>query len=484
MTARSSFPLVRAIECFDPLDLLPALARLRHPFLLHSSLNDDAGRWSFFGAEPFEFYEGAGYDTGVARWRALSERMRTENHDATAIPFTGGAVGWWSYDFGRRLERWPGVAADDLGLPDVALGLYDVVGAFDHSSRQAWLFSSGLPFDGPQRDERAAQRLCEFESRLWERPAIEPLVLRPGSRAIAKSTFSRAEYLEAVRLVQDHIASGDIYQANLSQRWTLPIGGIKGVLQPEPLGFAQMMNAAVGLHAALDERSPSPFAAFVGGDDFAIVSGSPERFLELRAGRVETRPIKGTRPRGEDAAADARLRAELLASEKDRAENIMIVDVLRNDLGRVCETGSVRPLRLCELEAFPQVFHLTSTIEGRLRRELDAFDLLRACFPGGSITGAPKLRAIEILEAIEPVRRHIYTGSIGYIDWSGDADWNIAIRTALVTPEAIHFSAGGGVTADSDPQAEYEETLHKIAGLGESLGRALGLGESLLRDAV
>ncbi len=484
MTARSSFPLVRAIECFDPLDLLPALARLRHPFLLHSSLNDDAGRWSFFGAEPFEFYSGAQYDTAIERWRELSGRMRAEGCDATAVPFTGGVVGSWSYDFGRRLERWPSLAADDLGLPDVALGLYDVVGAFDHRSRQAWLFSSGLPFEGAARAERAAQRLHEFETRLWERPALEPLVLRPGAKAFASSTFAREAYLDAVRCVQDHITRGDIYQANLSQRWTLPIGGRDGVLQPEPLGFAQLMNAAVGLHAALDERSPAPFAAFLGGDDHAIVSASPERFLELRAGRVETRPIKGTRPRGEDAAADARLRAELLASEKDRAENIMIVDVLRNDLGRVCETGSVKPLRLCELEAFPQVFHLTSTIEGRLRRELDAFDLLHACFPGGSITGAPKLRAIEILESIEPVRRHMYTGSIGYVDWRGDADWNIAIRTALVTPQAIHFSAGGGVTADSDPAAEHEETLHKIAGMGAALGRALGLGESLLRDAV
>ena len=189
------------------------------------------------------------------------------------------------------------------------------------------------------------------------------------------------------------------------------------------------------------------------------MSASPERFLELKARRVETRPIKGTRPRGEDAAGDVRLARELLASEKDRAENVMIVDVLRNDLGRVCDMGSVCTVRLCELETFPQVFHLTSTVEGRLRDGADAFDLLHACFPGGSITGAPKLRAIELLEGIEPVRRHVYTGSIGYVDWRGDADWNIAIRTALVTRQAIHFAAGGGVTSDSDPAAEYEETL-------------------------
>ena len=484
MTARSCYPLVRAVECFDPLALLPALARLRHPFLLHSSLSDDAGRWSFFGAEPFEYYSGGHDQLAIHRWRALSERVRGDLHDGTAVPFTGGAVGWWGYDFGRRLERWPSIAADDLGLPDFELGLYDIVGAFDHRSRQAWLFSSGLPHDGPRRLEHALERMNEFEFWLSDRPRIEPLAPRPDVEAVADSTFTREAYLAAVRRVQDHIARGDIYQANLSQRWTLPLAGPRGVLQHAPLDTAQLMRAALALHAALDERSPAPFAAFLGGPDHAIVSSSPERFLELRADRVETRPIKGTRPRGQDAVSDARLRAELESSEKDRAENVMIVDVLRNDLGRVCETGSVNAVRMCELEAFAQVFHLTSTVEGRLRQGADAFDLLRACFPGGSITGAPKLRAIEIIESIEPVRRHVYTGSIGYVDWSGDADWNIAIRTALLTPTAVHFSAGGGVTADSDPAAEYDETLHKAAGLRVSLARALGLAEPHMRVAV
>jgi para-aminobenzoate synthetase component 1 len=200
-----------------------------------------------------------------------------------------------------------------------------------------------------------------------------------------------------------------------------------------------------------------------------VVSASPERFLELRDTRVETRPIKGTRPRGRTPAEDEALARELEASAKDRAENVMIVDVLRNDVGRVCTTGSVRTLALCELERFPQVFHLTSTVTGVLEPKLDAIDLLHACFPGGSITGAPKIRAMEIIERLEPVRRHLYTGAIGYLDWRGDADWSIAIRSALVTPGAIRFAAGGGITADSDPEAEYEETLNKAAGLRAAL---------------
>jgi para-aminobenzoate synthetase component 1 len=275
------------------------------------------------------------------------------------------------------------------------------------------------------------------------------------------STFSPEGYRRAVDRVREHIRAGDIFQANLSQRWTCNVS-------------ADPTSLALALHEALARCSPAPFSAFLGAPDHAIASSSPEGFLRLRDGRVETRPIKGTRPRAPSLAADLRLQAELLQSAKDRAENVMIVDVLRNDLGRVCATGSVEVAALCELESFAQVHHLTSTVRGRLDRGRDAFDLLHACFPGGSITGAPKLRAIEILERLEPVRRHVYTGAIGYVDWSGDADWNIAIRTALVTRDANHIAAGGGITADSDPEAEYRETLDKAAGLSRALERLVG----------
>jgi para-aminobenzoate synthetase component 1 len=221
-------------------------------------------------------------------------------------------------------------------------------------------------------------------------------------------------------------------------------------------------------------HTPSPFAATLVLGDHTVCSASPERFLRVTGRHVETRPIKGTRPRGTDEVTDLALAAELQGSAKDIAENVMIVDVLRNDLGRVCETGSVRVPELCALERFPQVWHLTSTVTGTLREDVDVFELLHACFPGGSITGAPKLRAIEILESLEPVRRHLYTGAIGWLGWDGDADWNIAIRTAVATRHGVHWHAGGGITADSDPEAEYRESLAKGEGVKRALESVLG----------
>ncbi|OGF16597.1 MAG: hypothetical protein A2W00_02060 [Candidatus Eisenbacteria bacterium RBG_16_71_46] len=463
MSLDRGLPLTRAVPLADPQAALAAIAHLPYPFLLQSALEDERARWSFFGADPFAVHRGDTYDEAVAVWRALSARVRREDPAPGLVPFTGGVVGYWAYDFGRRLERLPSRAVDDLRLPDALLGFYDVVGAFDHQGRDAWLFSSGLPRGDETRLAHAQRRLDKFEWLLTSGRRGEARRPDPGARGeTATSSMSADRYRGAVEEVKEHIRRGDIFQANLSQRWTLP------------LGFA--VPAAVGqlLHEALVRFSPAPYAAYFSAPDHAVVSASPERFLSLRGETVETRPIKGTRPRGLDPAEDARMRAELLASAKDRAENVMIVDVLRNDLGRVCEAGSVRTPALCELEVFPQVFHLTSTVTGRLRAGLDAIDLLHACFPGGSITGAPKIRAMEIIDAIEPVRRHVYTGSIGYCDWRGDADWNIAIRTALVTPGALHFCCGGGIIADSDPEAEYRETLDKAEGMRRALSELFG----------
>ncbi len=474
MSSPRSLPLTRSVPLRHPLAALRALSRLPHPFLLHSALAGGRARWSFFGADPFEVHRGGDYAAAVARWRALAARAAHGAGGASALlaggagqggddgtPFSGGAVGYWAYDFGRRLERLPSRAADDLGLPDFLLGFYDVVGALDHASGECRLYSSGLPHVGADRIARARRRLDSFAALVEGAPPAAGAAQDAAAPLETRSTFRADDYLRAVERVKDHIRRGDIFQANLSQRWTLPLAG-------------DALRLALPLFEALARLSPAPFAAFVGAEDHAIVSASPERFLELSGGRVETRPIKGTRPRGAEAAEDARLAAELLASSKDRAENVMIVDVLRNDLGRVCETGSVETTGLCELETFPQVHHLTSTVTGRLRGGLDGFDLLAACFPGGSITGAPKIRAMEILDALEPVRRHIYTGAVGWLDWRGDADWNIAIRTALVMPRAVHFAAGGGITADSDPGAEYEETLHKAEGMRAALAAVAG----------
>ena len=456
-------PVVEAIPIDDPLVAARALSGLPHPFLLHSSAPGGRACWSFFGADPFAVFGAADYEAARTMWRGLRGTVSACDSCPAGLPFCGGMVGYWAYDFGRRLERLPSVAADDLGLPDVVLGFYDVVGAFDHETGQAWLVSSGLPLEPGLRARRARDRLRRFADLL---AAARPVATTPTPCRAAlvrpRSTFTPDAYRTAIEQVKESIRAGDIFQANLSQRWTLPVES------------ADPTARALALSKALALVSPAPHAAFLGAPDHAIASASPERFLELRGRRVETRPIKGTRPRGADPGEDERMRAELLASAKDRAENVMIVDVLRNDLGRVCETGSVAVTALCELEAFPQVFHLTSTVTGTLAQDRDAFDLLHACFPGGSITGAPKIRAMEIIEALEPVRRHLYTGSIGYIDWSGDADWSIAIRTLLVTERAVRFAAGGGITADSDPEAEYRETLDKAEGMRLALERVEG----------
>ena len=464
----AGWSVMEAAQVRDPLAAARALAHLPHPFLLHSAARDGRARWSFFGADPFAVFSGADDRAARVLWRGLKGPSGIADPEVGRIPFTGGVVGYWAYDFGRRLERRLGRlperdAADELRLPNVLLGFYDVVGAFHHATGRSWLCSSGLPLDPPLRVKRARDRLGGFRDLLAAAPRGD-LRLPPRRVEVAhpRSTFTPDGYRAAVQRVRDLIRAGDIFQANLSQRWTLPVG------RADPTALALALSEALALH------SPAPHAAFLGEPGHAIASASPERFIELRGTRVETRPIKGTRPRGADAAEDARLRAELLASEKDRAENVMIVDVLRNDLGRVCETGSVAVEGLCELETFPQVFHLTSTVTGTLAEDRDAFDLLHACFPGGSITGAPKIRAIEILDGLEPVRRHLYTGAIGYLDWGGDADWNIAIRTAIVTAEAVHFAAGGGITADSDPEAEYRETLDKAEGMRVAVERLTG----------
>ncbi|MCE9626951.1 MAG: anthranilate synthase component I family protein [Candidatus Eisenbacteria bacterium] len=457
--------MMLAEEVFPAGDPFEALAGIPGAFVLRSSLADDTrpglARWTLFGAAPFARFHGGdtpvAYDTFRAAAAAAGDCGVAR---ALGVPFWGGAVGYWAYDFGRRLEQWHDEARDDVGLPDFVMALYDVVGAHDHVSGRTWLFSSGLPAPEHERAARARLRLDSFRMKL-ESAEIAPAPEAPlRVPRLARSTFSAAGYRRAVDDVREAIRRGDIFQANLSQRWSLEWPGAH--------------RHALALDAAMRAHTPSPFAATLVLDDHVVCSASPERFLRVSGRHVETRPIKGTRPRGADDATDRALAAELLGSAKDRAENVMIVDVLRNDLGRVCETGSVRVPELCALECFPQVWHLTSTVTGTLRDDVDAFELLHACFPGGSITGAPKLRAIEILESLEPVRRHVYTGAIGWLGWDGDADWNIAIRTAVATRHGVHWNAGGGITADSDPEAEYRESLTKGEGVKRALESVLG----------
>jgi para-aminobenzoate synthetase component I len=393
-------------------------------------------------------------------------------------PFQGGLAGYIGYDWGAVLERLPRTRYDDLSIPDVVLGLYDWVIAWDHRIGNAWLISTGLPATGAEREPRARKRMDLVRERLGRRvaqPTVEPArppgVAPPlpgdspapsypvegiaGAREIGlRSTFTHQGYLDAVGRVREYIIAGDIFQANLSQRFQTGL--------PEK---------PFDLYRRLRRRNPAPFAAYLDYGDLAILSASPERFLRLDEQRrlVETRPIKGTRPRGLGPMHDAALGRALAESEKDQAENVMIVDLLRNDLSRVCRAGTVRVPELFALEHHPTVHHLVSTVIGELEPGAQAADLIRAAFPGGSITGAPKVRAMEIIAELEPTQRGVYCGSVGYISVTGAMDTSIVIRTYLALRGQVYFQAGGGIVADSDPELEYRETLDKARGLIETL---------------
>ncbi|MEP6572073.1 MAG: aminodeoxychorismate synthase component I, partial [Gemmatimonadota bacterium] len=373
------------------------------------------------------------------------------------------------YDWGAVLERLPSPRYDDLSLPDLILGLYDWVIAWDHRAERAWLISTGLPETGAAAERRAEERLGWVRRQLARPIAVgrrgsvhrlgtpAPSYAVPdieyGAQIGLRSSFTHRGYLDAVSRVRDYILAGDIFQANLSQRLQVP-------LEEDPWQ----------LYRRLRSVNPAPFAGYLEFGGITIASASPERFLRLDPdGHVETRPIKGTRPRGLSPQHDAALARELMSSEKDRAENVMIVDLLRNDLSRVCRPGSVRVPELLALEQHRTVHHLVSTVVGALERGRDATDLLAATFPGGSITGAPKVRAMEVIAELEPSRRGVYCGSIGYLSVTGAMDTSIVIRTVVAAGGRAYFSVGGGIVADSDPEQEYLETIDKARALLASL---------------
>jgi para-aminobenzoate synthetase component 1 len=436
--------------------LLGRLLAARHPVLLDSAADQSGqGDWSFLTCDPVEVIEtpawrpgGPPPAPGSDPFFGLAERLeRRRLAPHPLIPFTGGAVGCWSYDLRYRLERLPCLGADDPPLPHAWIGLYSTLYAFDHHAAEGYLVHAPAPGEPPHVGE---ERLRKLQACL-ETPRSEPAFRAPPSVAV-RSSFTRGDYLRAVERVQEYIAAGDVYQVNLSQRFTAPLA-----------------QSPADLYRRLRAASPAPFAAYLDAGRFQVLSSSPERLLRVRGGRVETRPIKGTRPRGITPEEDASLAAELQASTKDRAELVMIVDLERNDLGRVCEYGSVRVRKLLELETHPTVHHLVATVEGNLRPGVSALEALRACFPGGSITGAPKIRAVEIIEELEPVHRGFYTGAIGYAGFDGGAEWNVAIRIMVANGGQVTFSAGGGIVADSVPELEYEETLHKSRAIRQAL---------------
>jgi para-aminobenzoate synthetase component 1 len=373
------------------------------------------------------------------------------------LPLCGGLLGYLAYDLKDCLEQLPRTSIDDLGLPLMFLVAPTVLVVHDRVTQGATLL--GLRCEGDQAS--FPERLARFKSALTAPPrratAGPPEAGELQSSGRCASVFSRAQYLSAVEAIKSYIVEGDVYQVNMSQRFQAPFAG-------DPFDAFAAMYAA----------NPAPFFAYINAGDHQIVSTSPERFIELRNGSVETRPIKGTRPRGKTPAEDEALRKELQESTKEDAELSMIVDLLRNDIGKVCRAGSVRVAEHKRLEAYQNVYHQVSIVNGELDPGLDAVDLLRATFPGGSITGCPKIRAMEIIDELEPVRRHIYTGSIGYIGFDGTMDLSIAIRTATFTGGKAVFSVGGGIVFDSDPASEFEETLHKGRTLMNALDRPGG----------
>ncbi len=354
----------------------------------------------------------------------------------TQLPFEGGAIGYFGYDLGRRIEHLPSRARDDLRLPDLAIGLYDTAMVIDHHERRAWLVGA---------TEKRWDAIAEESPRV---AADNFQVLGP-----LDSDMDRSRYAKAFQRIKDYIRAGDCYQVNLARRFSVSLAG-----HPWPV------------YKHLRGCNPAPFAAYLNLPEATVLSLSPERFLRVDGRRVETRPIKGTRPRSSDPLCDRRLSEELRVSTKDRAENLMIVDLLRNDLGKTCATGSVRVPRLFEVEHYPTVHHLVSTVTGELPERTHVTELLRGCFPGGSVTGAPKLRAMEVIEELEPHRRGVYCGAIGYLATNGRLDTNIAIRTLVHRHDTMHFWAGGGIVADSELDAEFDEILYKAQAMLSLLG--------------
>ena len=391
-------------------------------------------------------------------WSVLDALMaRYELLDEVDLPFPlGGCFGYWGYDLKNFVEpKLPRRAINDLELPDCHVGFYDSLVAFDHRRGKTWIIATGLALDG-SRDERLAQQQQEF----WRvalncSPPEADLAAPPLPVAIKTtpitSNLSRAGFIAAVERTQRYIRAGDIYQVNLSHRLAAPCD-----------------CAGWGLFQNLSAVSPAPFSAYLDCGEFQIASSSPELFLRLDGPHILTRPIKGTRPRSADPDHDARLTYELQTSPKEMAELVMITDLLRNDLGRVCEYGSVQVPELVRLERYPQVQHLVSTVEGRLRADVTHFAAFASCFPGGSVTGAPKIRAMEIIDELEPITRGPYTGSLGYLGFNRESQLSIAIRTAVYKEGMAFFHAGAGIVADSIPAAEYDETMAKARGFLEA----------------
>ncbi|MFH1904055.1 MAG: aminodeoxychorismate synthase component I [bacterium] len=466
-------PLIEEIKLnLSPIQIYEIFRASDYSFILDSGTHEyGLGEYAFIGSDPFLLVMSKGSDVKVTYSdssdvlknadaleviRRILSDYQIENN-IFPVPFCGGCVGYFSYDLGRTLEKIPNKAEDDINVPDCCLAFYDLVIAYSYSQNKFYVISTGFPEKALKGEKRAEERLKLVLRRLralkgkkFNNSIVSPSIT--NGRDIL-SNFTKASYLKTVDRIKEYIAAGDIYQVNLSQRFT-----------------CDLCMDSFELYKRLTKINPAPFGGFLNFGEESIISVSPERFLCLKDSVVRTRPMKGTRPRGKTKKEDERLKNDLLKSEKDKAELMMIVDLERNDIGRVCEYGSVYLESKRDIEKYSTVFQTTSTVRGRLSKEKDRIDLLKACFPGGSITGAPKIRAMEIIEELEPTRRGIYTGSLGYLSFSGEMDLNILIRTLVAKKNEIRFQVGGGIVADSDPESEYQETLDKAKALFGALG--------------
>jgi para-aminobenzoate synthetase component 1 len=471
-------PIVEELSSVQaPESLVQRLRGERGVVLLRSSSFDSPhARYSFVVARPFLRFISYGSRCEITSrdgtheqfgnpWRVLDALMsRYELLDEVDLPFPLGACfGYWGYDLKNFVEpKLTRNAVNDLELPDCCVGFYGSLVVFDHRLGKIWIVSTGLDADG-SRDGRRARKETDFwRARLEGRAGGPQADARRGEEGSShlvetgessiSSNLSRADFVSRVGRAQDYIRRGHIYQVNLSHRLS-----------------AASDCAGWDLFERLNEISPAPFSAYLDCGDFQIASSSPELFLRLSGRHVVTRPIKGTRPRGADPTRDAQLTYELQTSAKEMAELVMITDLMRNDLGRVCEYGSVQVPELVRLERYAHVQHLVSTVEGRLRAGITHFAAFASCFPGGSVTGAPKVRAMEIIDELEPITRGPYTGALGYLGFNRESQISIIIRTAIAKGGRVHFHAGAGIVADSQPDAEYDETIAKARGFLSAL---------------
>lgn len=449
------------LEVFQPFSQDPVAALLdsaaTSTFAYPHTNGDRRSRYSYIAVEPFAVIRSDNSGVYIDNIKVEGDPFSVLQRHLTAcrivtanapVPFAGGAIGYLAYEMGRHADRFPAINKDLHAVPEMLTGLYDCIIAFDHFQQSCFLISTGLPAaGGAERDARAQQREEHILNRLQGIAALPPINWHPRGEWHAERP--REDIEQDIQRVIDYILAGDIFQANLTQRMT--------AIRPAKLDDFM-------LYRRLRALSPAPFAAFLRcGEEMSVISASPERFLALDdKGTVETRPIKGTIRRDTDRIRDAELAIELASSIKDRAENLMIVDLMRNDLGRICKPGSIKVPALMEVETFASVHHLVSAVSGQLMPNHDAVDLMRACFPGGSITGAPKIRAMEIINELEQRQRGVCFGSIVWFGLDGAMDSNIAIRTLVRQHHTIIAEAGGGIVADSTPAHEYDEAQLKM----------------------